>query len=80
MFGGILWMLVGPSSSTNTFIPADQGGSLQLPSPGSARLDSDLFQDPMFGELMRQSGVLPIDPTRIGRANPFAPVGVKKAQ
>lgn len=75
MFSGMAWMLFGSSPSSDTFIPAET--SEQSFSPMNTKLDKNLFQDPLFDVLVPQTGVLPIDPTRIGRPNPFVPIAVK---
>lgn len=75
MFSGMAWILFGSSPSRDAFIPAESGG--QPFSPTKTKLDKNLFQDPLFDDLVPQAGVLPIDPTRIGRPNPFVPIVVK---
>ncbi len=75
---GTLWMLLGSfAPSQETFIPSESGsGAVAVPT--NTKLDDSLFQNPLFRQLTSLEGIVPIDQTRIGRANPFIPVSQKK--
>lgn len=77
MVFGMLRMLFGSSGSPDTFIPAESGTSVVM-SPTNTKLDDRLFQNPLFQELTPLDGMVPIDQTRIGRANPFVPISSVK--
>jgi len=75
---GTLWMLFGSSlPSSETFIPAESATDT-IAARANTTLDDHLFQNPLFQQLTSLEEIVPIDQTRIGRANPFVPVSGKR--